>query len=51
MEVEPHSAREFLEPKVEELFKQAVAAGFPRDEVLAVLIDLLDDSNLGGVEQ
>ncbi len=43
-----HPAEDFLRPKVEALISDAVAAGYSRDVVVAVLIDLLDDNTCEG---
>lgn len=39
-----HPAEDYLRPKLDSLIEEGVSAGFSRDVVLAVLIDLLDDS-------
>lgn len=46
----PYSARAFLAPKLRTLIQQGIEAGFPCDVQIAVLIDLLDDSNLEDME-
>ncbi|GAC88679.1 hypothetical protein NBRC3257_1707 [Gluconobacter thailandicus NBRC 3257] len=38
-----HPAEDYLSPKLESLIADGVKAGFARDVVIAVLIDLLDD--------
>lgn len=43
------SLDQFLMPGLEALFEKALKAGYPRDEILAVMIDLLDDTTLGGL--
>ncbi|MBR0559811.1 hypothetical protein [Neokomagataea anthophila] len=44
-----HPVEDFLKPKIEALITDALAAGYQRDVVLAVLIDLLDDNTCEGV--
>lgn len=48
---EPYSVRDFLEPKLRALLQQGIDAGFSRETLLAVLIDLLDDSNLEDMDK
>ncbi|GBQ05924.1 MULTISPECIES: hypothetical protein [Saccharibacter] len=48
---EPYSARDFLEPRLQTLLQQGVETGFSRGELLAVLIDLLDDGNLKDMDK
>lgn len=38
-----HPAEDYLSPRLESLIADGVKAGFARDVVIAVLIDLLDD--------
>ncbi|MCX5618012.1 hypothetical protein NQF86_04965 [Bombella sp. TMW 2.2543] len=40
------SAADFLRPRVQTLIKEAEAAGYSRSRVLAVLINLLEDTDL-----
>ncbi|MCX8667764.1 hypothetical protein J3T99_09080 [Acetobacteraceae bacterium B3987] len=40
------SAADFLRPRVQTLIREAEAAGYSKSRVLAVLIDLLDDTDL-----
>lgn len=40
------SAADFLRPRVRTLIKEAEAEGYSKSRVLAVLIDLLDDTDL-----
>lgn len=40
------SAADFLRPRVQTLIKEAEAAGYSKSRVLAVLINLLDDTDL-----
>ncbi|WP_181441937.1 hypothetical protein [Swingsia samuiensis] len=41
-----HPAEDFLKPKLQNLIEGAVKAGFSKDVILAVLIDLLDDGDV-----
>ncbi|MBS1103841.1 hypothetical protein JK202_12595 [Gluconobacter sp. Dm-62] len=38
-----HPAEDYLRPKLQALISDGVRAGFPQDEVIAVLISLLDE--------
>ncbi|EHH66923.1 hypothetical protein [Gluconobacter morbifer] len=38
-----HPAADYLNPRLKALVEDGTRAGFSRDEVIAVLIDLLDD--------
>ncbi len=51
VEASTGSAADFLRPRLHNLMKEAEAAGYARDRVLAVLIDLLDDTNLEATGQ
>lgn len=39
-----------LRPLLEDVLQKGIAAGYPREEVLAVMIDLVDDTNFEDVE-
>lgn len=43
-----HPVEDFLRPKLDVLIKSALAEGYQRDVVLAVLIDLLDNTGSEG---
>ncbi|GBR51258.1 hypothetical protein AA106555_0485 [Neokomagataea thailandica NBRC 106555] len=44
-----HPVEDFLKPKVHALIESALAAGYERDVVIAVLLDILDDTTEGNV--
>ena len=51
VEASTESAADFLRPRLQCLIKEAETAGYGRDRVLAVLIDLLDDTDLEATGQ
>ncbi|UMM64306.1 hypothetical protein [Aristophania vespae] len=49
--VEPLPIADFLRPKLQKIVYDGVQAGFSYDQIIAVLIDLVDDTDLKDPEK